>query len=251
LRTLSSLPPPPPSKVLSVAFSPDGKRVVIGSQDGRVKIYDDPCGDNEKLLYAVAVSLSEESVKDLKAASALHVAALEARANALQSDAAALRYVSTLDETALGQEELEAAWAEEDARWAREEEEEIAQWAREDEEVAQLKAEGDKKTLLAKAAVLAAKAASEERKKADTMEVGGDWIFPRGRSRVLCFGSGLRGGGCWQVCTLKGHTDAVWSVAFSPDGKRVFSGSPNHTLRIWDAGIAAKVCCFVEVRSGW
>jgi hypothetical protein len=99
---------------------------------------------------------------------------LEARENALQSDAAASRYVSTLDETALGHEELEAAWAEEDAQWAREEEEEIARWAREDAEVTQLQAEGDKKTSLAKAAVLAAKVASEQRKKADTMEVGGD-----------------------------------------------------------------------------
>ena len=74
---------------------------------------------------------------------------------------------------------------------------------------------------------------------------------PGAFARALFWKWSEGGGGCWQVCTLKGHTDAVLSVAFSPDGKRVFSGSPNHTLRIWDAGIAAKVCCFVEVRSGW
>ena len=28
-----------------------------------------------------------------------------------------------------------------------------------------------------------------------------------------------------EVLTLKGHTDAVTSVAFSPDGKRIVSGS--------------------------
>jgi WD domain, G-beta repeat/AAA ATPase domain len=33
---------------------------------------------------------------------------------------------------------------------------------------------------------------------------------------------------------LKGHTDSVNSVSFSPDGKLIVSGSADHTLRIWD-----------------
>ena len=35
--------------------------------------------------------------------------------------------------------------------------------------------------------------------------------------------------------TLKGHTDWVYSVAFSPDGQRIVSGSRDKTLKIWDA----------------
>jgi len=35
--------------------------------------------------------------------------------------------------------------------------------------------------------------------------------------------------------TLKGHTSYVWSVAFSPDGKRIVSGSWDGTLKVWDA----------------
>jgi WD40 repeat protein len=38
-----------------------------------------------------------------------------------------------------------------------------------------------------------------------------------------------------QIGTLTGHTASVNSVAFSPDGHRIVSGSTDHTLRLWDA----------------
>jgi WD40 repeat protein/serine/threonine protein kinase len=33
---------------------------------------------------------------------------------------------------------------------------------------------------------------------------------------------------------LQGHTGQIWSLAFSPDGKTLFSGAEDATLRIWD-----------------
>ena len=35
------------------------------------------------------------------------------------------------------------------------------------------------------------------------------------------------------------HSDVVRSVAFSPDGKTIVSGSDDETIKVWDAGTPA------------
>ena len=35
------------------------------------------------------------------------------------------------------------------------------------------------------------------------------------------------------------HSDRVLSVAFSPDGKTIVSGSADKTIKVWDAGVSA------------
>ncbi|KAJ3080100.1 hypothetical protein HK102_003303 [Quaeritorhiza haematococci] len=39
--------------------------------------------------------------------------------------------------------------------------------------------------------------------------------------------------------TFEGHRDYVWAVAVSPDGKTVYSGSNDKTVKAWDAGTGA------------
>jgi WD40 repeat protein len=38
-----------------------------------------------------------------------------------------------------------------------------------------------------------------------------------------------------ELLQLKGHTNLVMSAAFSPDGQRIITGSADHTAKVWDA----------------
>ena len=48
-----------------------------------------------------------------------------------------------------------------------------------------------------------------------------------------------------QKCTLTGHSDSVYSVAYSPDGKHIVSGSGDKTVKIWDSTTGKEVSVLV------
>ena len=50
-----------------------------------------------------------------------------------------------------------------------------------------------------------------------------------------------------HLCTVTGHSNWVNSVAYSPDGKHIVSGSTNFTVKLWDAQTGEEVSIRVEV----
>ena len=41
---------------------------------------------------------------------------------------------------------------------------------------------------------------------------------------------------------MRGHTNSVWSVCFSPDGSKIASGSSDKKVLIWDTASGEQMC---------
>lgn len=59
----------------------------------------------------------------------------------------------------------------------------------------------------------------------------GSRIASADKGRVICLWDPQSG---QEMARLTGHTDYVWSLAFSADGKTLVSGSGDTSVRLWD-----------------
>ena len=44
------------------------------------------------------------------------------------------------------------------------------------------------------------------------------------------------------ICTLRGHSDAVYSIAFSPDGQTLASTGVDGIIKLWQVGTGQEIC---------
>ena len=58
---------------------------------------------------------------------------------------------------------------------------------------------------------------------------------------AACADADVRGLVHEQECTLTGHSHVVLSVAYSPDGKHIVSGSWDRTVKVWNAATGKEV----------
>jgi len=46
-----------------------------------------------------------------------------------------------------------------------------------------------------------------------------------------------------ELRRFRGHRGGVWTLTFSPDGRRAISGSEDHTIRVWDVESGVELRC--------
>ena len=197
------------SAVNSVAFSPDGTRIVTGSHDPTAKVWDAQTGN--ELLTLKGHSSSVNSVAFSPDGKRIAI-----------GSAAGVDATAKVSDAHSGKELLMLPWA---------------------GQVNSVAFSPDGKRIASGTDHTAQMWDAQSGKKLLTLSLRGQVnsvaFSPDGRRIVT--GSTDETAKVWdaqngeELLTLKGHSYSVNSVAFSPDGRRIVTGSTDETAKVWDA----------------
>jgi len=237
--------------VLSVAFSPDGRRIVTGSEDNTAKVWDAETGrelltlkGHADVVFSVAFSPDgrrivtgsyDKTAKVWDAANSRELLTLNGHDGPIESVAFSpdSRWIITG-----GRDNTAKLWNAETGG-------ELLTLKGHAQVVMSVAFSPDGRRILTGSVDKTAKVWDAENGReliilnGHTSSVRSVAFSPDGR-RILT-GSFDKSAKVWdaetgrELLTLNGHTDGVFSVAFSPDGRRILTGDGDRTAKVWDA----------------
>jgi WD40 repeat protein/serine/threonine protein kinase len=217
-------------RVFSVAFSPDGTRIVTASEDGTARVWDAATGANLAELRATR-AIGAELGRHLDWVISAAFSSDGTRIVAVSRDGAVRVWNArtwTTEAELRGQRDwvISAAFSPDAARTVT-------------------------ASLSGAVRVWDTNRASHALLAAHRTRIMAAAFSPDGQRIVTASGDGMRSEDgtprVWDALTgaglaeLKGHTGRVFSAAFSPDGARIVTASEDGTARVWDAATGANL----------